>query len=131
MFCQRHCLYLQSLGSMQINAQETKNESQNQTGCLLKNLKVPWLANRLKHILLLILEMYRMFNGKGSVNFDEAVFTKNGKTMTAWYDFYENLVGTTSKASFADLPAEGQKAIKTRYKDYTMWEQSFFLMIMK
>jgi hypothetical protein len=56
---------------------------------------------------------------KRSHNFDEAVFTKNGKQMTAWYDVDENLVGTTSKASFADLPADGQKAIKTRYKDYT------------
>jgi hypothetical protein len=49
-----------------------------------------------------------------------------GKKMTAWYDYYENLVGTTSQVSFADLPADGQKAIKTKYKDYTVGKVIFF-----
>ena len=50
--------------------------------------------------------------------FDEAAFTKDGKTMTAYYDYHSNLVGTTTNKKFADLPKTAQNEIKKRYKDY-------------
>ena len=59
-------------------------------------------------------------------NFDEAMFTKNGKKLHAWYDFENKLVGTTSIVTFADLPAAGQKNIKTKYKDYSVGQVIFF-----
>ncbi len=51
--------------------------------------------------------------------FDEATFTKDGKTITAYYDFDSKLVGTTSDKKLSDLPAKAQKEIKNRYKGYT------------
>ena len=50
--------------------------------------------------------------------FDEATFTKDGKTTTAYYDYDSHLVGTTTNKKFTDLPADAQKEIKKRYKDY-------------
>lgn len=50
--------------------------------------------------------------------FDEAVFTKDGKITTAYYDYDSNLVGTTVNKKFADLPKTAQSEIKKRYKDY-------------
>lgn len=52
--------------------------------------------------------------------FDEVTFTKNGKMMTAFYDYDSNLVGTTTPKAFGDLPASAQKEIKKAYKDYTL-----------
>ncbi|MFA5972753.1 MAG: hypothetical protein WC780_10420 [Lentimicrobiaceae bacterium] len=57
---------------------------------------------------------------KREVNFDEATFTKDGKTMKAFYDENAKLVGTTLHEKFTDLPAKAQKEIKTKYKDYTV-----------
>jgi hypothetical protein len=59
-------------------------------------------------------------------NFDEAIFTKNGKKLHAWYDFDNNLVGTTTIITFADVPADGQKNIKAKYKDYSVGQVIFF-----
>lgn len=50
--------------------------------------------------------------------FDEVTFTKDGKTMTGYYDYNAELVGTTTGKVFADLPAKAQKEIKNRYKGY-------------
>jgi hypothetical protein len=61
-----------------------------------------------------------------STYFYEASFTKGGQPITAFYDFDLKLVGTTSHKTFADLPASGQKEIKTRYKDYTIGPVVFF-----
>lgn len=61
-----------------------------------------------------------------TVNFDEAIFTKDGKQMTAYYDFEGNLVGTTSIKMFADLPAKAQTEIKSKYKDYSIGPVIFF-----
>ncbi len=58
--------------------------------------------------------------------FDEATFTKDGKTMTAYYDYDEDLVGTTSVAKFSDLPASGQKEIQKIYKGYKIGPVIFF-----
>jgi hypothetical protein len=58
--------------------------------------------------------------------FDEATFTKDGIVMKAFYDIEGKLVGTTQTKTFADVPANGQKEIKTRYKDYTIGPVIFF-----
>lgn len=55
-----------------------------------------------------------------SARFDEALFTQDGHTMTAYYDITSNLVGTTEVKTFEDLPAAGQQYIAKKYKDYTV-----------
>ncbi len=51
-------------------------------------------------------------------NFDVASFIQNKQKKEAFYDFDANLVGTTTVKTFADLPANAQKTIKTQYKSY-------------
>lgn len=63
---------------------------------------------------------------RSSAYYDEATFTKDGHEMTAFFDFDEKLVGTTTVKTFADVPARGQKAIKTKYKDYTVGPVIFY-----
>jgi len=58
--------------------------------------------------------------------FDEARFTKDGQQLTAFYDYDGKLVGTTQVKTFADIPAKGQKEIKTKYKDYAIGPVIFF-----
>ena len=62
----------------------------------------------------------------GKEKFDEAIFTKDGKKLTAFYDFQSNLIGTIQDLSFADLPAKGQNEIKEKYKDYTVAAVNYF-----
>jgi len=52
-------------------------------------------------------------------DFEEASFTWNGKEMNAFYDLDNTLIGTTSPASYSDLPANAQKEIEKFYKGYT------------
>lgn len=58
--------------------------------------------------------------------FDEAIFTKDGKEMKAYYDISSKLVGTSSIKTFADIPTNAQKEIKEKYKDYSIGEVVFF-----
>lgn len=58
--------------------------------------------------------------------FEEASFTWNGKNMQAFYDYTDNLVGTTSQASYSALPASAQKEIEKYYKGYTPKEVILF-----
>jgi hypothetical protein len=51
--------------------------------------------------------------------FEEASFTWNGKEMKAFYDYDNTLIGTTTPASYTDLPTNAQKQIEKYYKDYT------------
>jgi len=51
--------------------------------------------------------------------FEEASFNWNGKAIQAFYDYEDNLIGTTTPASYSDLPAFAQKEIEKYYKDYT------------
>ena len=51
--------------------------------------------------------------------FDKATFTKNGQVMMAYYDAGAQLVGTIMPKTFADLPANAQKFIDTKYKGYS------------
>jgi hypothetical protein len=61
-----------------------------------------------------------------SATFDEARFIKDGQKITAYYDYFSKLVGTTSVKTFADVPADGQKEIKAKYKDYSIGPVIFF-----
>ena len=58
--------------------------------------------------------------------FDEVIFNKDGKEMKAFYDFDSELVGTTQKKTSDDVPARGQKEIKSKYKDYSIGDVIFF-----
>jgi hypothetical protein len=107
-----------TLGSIQINAQKTKNDPKTDR-VPLKKMEGTKVSEQAKAHFIADFGNIPDVQWKRSVNFDEAVFTKNGKQMTAWYDFGENLVGTTAKVSFADVPANGREAIKAKYKDYT------------
>jgi len=61
-----------------------------------------------------------------SAFFDEVVFSKAGKDYKAFYDPEGKLVGTTSVATFNDLPANVQKELKGKYKDYTIGKIIFY-----
>jgi len=53
-------------------------------------------------------------------NFDEACFTQNGKRYSAFYDADNNLVATTSGATFEDLPMRAQDYIDTKYAGFVV-----------
>ncbi len=57
---------------------------------------------------------------KSNTNFDEAIFTKDGKKITAFYDFDSSLIGTIQNMTFDDLPDHAQDIINDKYKDYTV-----------
>jgi hypothetical protein len=64
---------------------------------------------------------------KRANTFDEFLFTnKDGQEMKAYYDYEGNLVGTTQRKTFADIPIKGQEQIKAKYKDYTIGEVLFY-----
>lgn len=63
---------------------------------------------------------------RSTVYFDEATFMREGKEMTAFFDFYGTLVGTTTVRTFADIPAKGQAEIKKMYSDYTIGPVIFY-----
>ncbi len=52
-------------------------------------------------------------------NFDEVLFTKDGHLMKAYYDFDANLVGTTSRRTFAEIPTSAQRFINKNYQGYS------------
>jgi hypothetical protein len=58
--------------------------------------------------------------------FDEAIFTKDGKQMKAFYDIDNKLVGTVVDKTFNDLPAVAQKYISKKYKDYNIQNVIFY-----
>lgn len=53
------------------------------------------------------------------IGYEEASFTLNGKDIKAFYDYNHELIGTTAPASYADLPANAQKEIEKRHRNYT------------
>lgn len=63
---------------------------------------------------------------KRSGTYDEASFMKDGRKMTAYYDFAGKLVGTTSPRTLADLPAKARNEIQTKYRDYSVTKVIFF-----
>jgi hypothetical protein len=106
-----------SLNSLQLNAQETKNDGKSNR-VPIKKLEGTKVSELTKSQFIAEFGNIPDVQWSRTLNFDEAVFTKNGKRMTAWFDYNEKLVGTTSVANFTDLPASGQKTIKSKYKDY-------------
>jgi hypothetical protein len=58
--------------------------------------------------------------------YDMAVFTRNGKEMSAFYDFNGKLVGTTRQVSYTDIPAKAREDISKKYKDYIVEAVTFF-----
>ena len=54
--------------------------------------------------------------------YDAVSFSKNGKEMTAYYNYNKDgeLIGTTMRKNFKDLPLEGQRQIKDEYSGYTI-----------
>lgn len=49
-----------------------------------------------------------------------ATFMMNGKKMTAFYDYKNELIGTTTMVPYSDVPEAGQKYIDKHYKDFTV-----------
>ncbi|MEP7374277.1 MAG: hypothetical protein ABI675_12855 [Chitinophagaceae bacterium] len=58
--------------------------------------------------------------------YDKAVFTKDGQTMYAYYDIEAKLIGTTMDKVFADIPANAQKYIDSKYRGYSKAGVVFF-----
>ncbi|WP_205510652.1 hypothetical protein [Longitalea arenae] len=52
------------------------------------------------------------------IGYEEAAFTLNGKDMKAFYDYDHALIGTTTTADYTDLPANAQKEIAKRYRNF-------------
>ena len=58
--------------------------------------------------------------------YDEAIFTKDGHKMSAYYDFDTKLVGTIQVKKYTDVPAKAQAYISKNYKGYTPGDVIFF-----
>jgi hypothetical protein len=119
-------LVFMSIASVQTNAWETSIRDPETNRVPLKKPEVSKVSEQAKSHFIADFGNVPDVHWKRSHNFDEAVFTRNGKQMTAWYDIDAHLVGTTSTAFFTDLPADGQNAIKNKYKDYTVGDVIFF-----
>lgn len=53
-------------------------------------------------------------------NYEEALFTKDGQEMNAYYDSQGNLVGITTLKSYSDLPTKGQMNLKALFNNYSI-----------
>lgn len=58
--------------------------------------------------------------------FDIVDFIKDGVTKSAYYDFNDQLAGTTEKKAFADLPEKARAHITRKYVGYTIGEVILF-----
>ena len=56
----------------------------------------------------------KWYNG----NFEEATFKDGAIITTAYYDIDNKLVGTTTEASYSDLPENAQKGIRKNFPGY-------------
>ena len=59
-------------------------------------------------------------------NYDIATFNLKKQELKAYYDSDGQLVGTTEYKTMDDLPDRGVKALKTKYKDYTIGSILYF-----
>jgi len=59
-------------------------------------------------------------------DYDEAIFTRDGHTLNAYYNNEGLLVGTTTLKSFADLPQKGQENLKILFWNYTVQQVIWF-----
>jgi hypothetical protein len=53
-------------------------------------------------------------------NFDEVAFTSGKENLVAYYDYKNELVGTTQNKTFADLPENAQMEILKKYAGYNI-----------
>lgn len=53
------------------------------------------------------------------IGIEEASFTLNGKAMKAFYDYNNELIGTTTPVSYSDMPAIARNYIEKHLSDYT------------
>jgi hypothetical protein len=53
-------------------------------------------------------------------DFDKISFVQGSKEFTAYYDYQSQLVGTTEKKSFADLPSNAKYEILRKYAGYAI-----------
>ncbi len=53
------------------------------------------------------------------IGIEEASFTLNGKEMKAFYDYNNDLIGTTMPVSYLDMPAIARNYIAKHFSDYT------------
>ena len=53
------------------------------------------------------------------IGIEEASFTLNGKEMKAFYDYNNELIGTTTQVNYLDMPAIARKYIEKHFSDYT------------
>jgi hypothetical protein len=53
-------------------------------------------------------------------DFDKISFMQGSREITAYYDYQSQLIGTTEKKAFADLPQNAQKAILEKYAGYAI-----------
>lgn len=58
--------------------------------------------------------------------FEEATFDQDGATTTAYYDFDDELVGTTTLKTFDDIPATAKEFIQKHYAGYAPGEVVLF-----
>jgi hypothetical protein len=61
-------------------------------------------------------------------SFEEAIFTTNGKEMKAFYDWDHELIGTTTPASFFDMPEAARKYIEKHYSDYNEYNSTDMML---
>lgn len=58
--------------------------------------------------------------------FDKFTFTKDGQTISAFYDWDSELLGITQNKTFADLPVRAQKIIGEKYAEYQPTDVLFY-----
>lgn len=58
--------------------------------------------------------------------YEEAIFTKGGHKMNAYYDNKAQLIGTTTLKTFADLPQQGQTNLKILFRNFAIKQVIFY-----
>ena len=125
--------FLLAFAVVQIQAQEPKKEAKKEAKKEVKNERKA--LRKLEGNVVSVASKNSFYTDFGDVPdvkwtkaeyLDEARFTKDGKQLTAFYAYDGKLVGTTEVKTFADLPPKGQKAIKDKYKDYSVGPVIFF-----
>jgi hypothetical protein len=61
-----------------------------------------------------------------SDNFEVASFTQDGRSKSAYYDFDNNLVATTTEVHFSDLPVSAKDHIARKYAAYKVTDVLYF-----
>ena len=61
-------------------------------------------------------------NWVAAPKFTQATFMLDGKKMNAFYDNFNEMIGTSHKASFEDLSERAKQKIAKKYSDYTVTE---------